>query len=114
MVRFGGNTTQFGKMDQQENQIIRDSASGFHGTINNGTDHLDIGVVGNSMKLMDEKTFIELPQSAYFDRNKAGKFSFWAYNQDGELSNRTLLHANSAAGDHLKILLPGSDGAFIG
>ena len=85
-------------MDQQENQIIRDSASGFHGTLNNKTDHLDIGVVGNSIKLMDENTFIELPQSAYFTTDtKQASFSFWAYNQDQELSNRTLLHANSAA-----------------
>ena len=101
------------KMDQLDGNLVRDSASGYHGISPNSSGNLLDGVIGKSIQISSEQEYIELPTSVYFPPGtEQASISFWAYNQDQVLADRTLFHVSSPLGSHMEVLLPGNDGAL--
>ena len=95
------------QMNQLTDSLVKDAANGYHGEAHFSSNQEVSGVVGDAFSVSSQDDFIELPNSAYFpEGTEQATLSFWSYIFSDELSDRTLFHASSAQGTHLKVQLP--------
>ena len=109
--RFGQNTDQFLRMDDESENWIRDYSSAYHGIPRNFNASRVKGMIGYAVSLDGIDDYIELPNQAYFEKGTDKlNLSFWEKHEYNDLDNFTIFHAHSSLGTLLQVQLPSAQG----